>query len=273
MFERISGGGIDYLPYRLENSRLRFRGPEPDLSGPYCAFVGSSETYGKFVERPYPDLLGGSLGMPCVNFGCVNAGVDVFLNDTALQETCARARVTVVAVMGAHNLSNRFYAVHPRRNDRFIRASALLKGLYPEVDFTQFHFSRHMLSALKECSPALFPAVVQEVQIAWVARMRRLLQGVRSKTILLHLAESAGEGADTPFGPEPLFVTREMIDELRPAVSAVVECSPPPACPGARTAGMVFDELEESAARGMPSPATHGALAKALIGPLRELAL
>ncbi len=36
--------------------------------------------------------------------------------------------------MGAQNLSNRFYAVHPRRNDRFLRASTLMKTIFREVD-------------------------------------------------------------------------------------------------------------------------------------------
>ncbi len=57
--------------------------------------------------------------------------------------------MTVIQVMGAHNMSNRFYAVHPRRNDRFLRASlGCCKTIYPEVDFTEFNFTRHMLTAL-----------------------------------------------------------------------------------------------------------------------------
>ena len=272
MYDRISKHGLNYDPYRLGRSRLSFRGPEPDLSGPYCAFLGSTETYGKFIAQPYPAMLQGSLGMPCANFGCVNAGVDVFLNDSALHRICSRARVTVVAVMGAHNLSNRYYSVHPRRNDRFVRASALLKSLYPHTDFTEFHFTRHMLSALRQEDALHFDDVVTELQSAWIARMRRLVQCLGAHTILFHIAEAPAPDLAGELGPEPLFVTPAMIDELRPVVSDVVECHVPSAAPPARTAGMIFGELEEAAARGMLPLTAHAAAAEALIGPLRSLA-
>ncbi|PWE32509.1 hypothetical protein DDZ14_10660 [Maritimibacter sp. 55A14] len=273
MFERFGRSGIDYVPFRLENSRLRFRGPQPDLSGPYCAFLGSTETYGKFIARPYPAQVEASLGLACANFGCLNAGVDLFLGDSALREVCARARVTVIAVMGAHNLSNRFYSVHPRRNDRFIRASAALKALFPGLDFTDFNFTRHLLTGLRDHAPEAFPAVVEEVQSAWLARMRQLLRGIPSRTILLNLAERPAPETDLPLGPEPLFVTGAMIDRLRPDVSQVVECRVCVPEGAARLHGMVFDRLEESAAQGMMPPALHEAAAKALIGPLRALAV
>jgi hypothetical protein len=53
------------------------------------------------------------------NLGLVNAGIDVFINEPMIQDFCAGAVVTVIQVLGAANMSNRFYAVHPRRNDRF----------------------------------------------------------------------------------------------------------------------------------------------------------
>jgi hypothetical protein len=64
--------------------------------------------------------------------------------------------VTVVQVLAVQNLSNPYYTVHPRRNDRFLRASARLQNLYQDVDFTEFHFTRHMLQTLQMVSAPRF---------------------------------------------------------------------------------------------------------------------
>ena len=77
--------------------------------------------------------------------------------------------MTVVQVMGAQNLTNRFYTVHPRRNDRFLRAAPDLQALYPEVDFTEFHFTRHLLRTLRWSSADRFEVVAEELRAVWVA--------------------------------------------------------------------------------------------------------
>ena len=74
-------GALDYFPCRYGNSRLMFRGPRRDLDAPYAVVLGGTEVYGKFVPRPFLDLLEERLGRPVVNLGCVNAGLDAFLND------------------------------------------------------------------------------------------------------------------------------------------------------------------------------------------------
>ena len=62
-----------------------------------------------------------------VNLGCLNAGPDVYLNDPEILRIASKADVTVLQVVGAANLTNRFYTVHPRRNDRFLHASPWLQ--------------------------------------------------------------------------------------------------------------------------------------------------
>jgi hypothetical protein len=277
MYERMSPGGIDYSPYRFERSKLQFRGPRPDLNEPFVAFLGSTETYGKFIARPFPAQIERRLGMACANFGCMNAGVDVFLGDPPTLEACSAARVTVVAVMGAHNLTNRFYAVHPRRNDRFIRASAFMKTVFQEVDFTEFHFTRHMLQTIKRSAPQKFEMLVDELQTAWIGRMTSLLEQIHSRKVLLWLSDRPIAAAAAPAGPgelghDPLFVTARMIDALRPMVSDVVECVVPLQNLPPQIDQMVFAEVEASAAREVPGPAAHEAVAAALAGPLRTLA-
>jgi len=269
MYDRMFAGALDYAPYRLENSRLWLRGPRPDLRGAFCAFLGGTDTYGKFLREPYPALVQRSLGLVCANFGCPHAGVDAYLKDGALIEVCGRARVTVMALTGAHYLSNRFFSVHPRRNDRFIRASSALKALYPALDFTDFHFTRHLLRNLRRKDPAAFAQVVDEMQAAWLARMRSFLAGLDGRVVLLWLGERPEEGAAESLA-EPLFVTEEMVDCLRPMVPEVLDCRIAPLLPGRRGEGMVFTAAETDAARELLPASVHVEVAGRLAEALRR---
>jgi len=109
-------GAIRLEPCRYGLSRISFRGPRSPTDGRYFAFLGSSDTFAKYVAEPYPKLIEKTVGEVCVNLGCQSAGPDVFLLDGAVQAMCHDAIATVIEVMGAANQTNRFYSVHPRRN-------------------------------------------------------------------------------------------------------------------------------------------------------------
>ena len=156
---------------RYGQSRLLVRGPQRSLDDPYVAFLGGTEVYGRFVEFPFVDSLQARLGMDCINLGSVNAGLDSFAQDDTLIGVARNARLTVVQMLGAQNISNPYYRVHPRRNDRFLAAQPALKTLYPEVDFTEFHFNKHLLCTLREISAQRFEQVREQLQRSWVDRM------------------------------------------------------------------------------------------------------
>lgn len=273
--ESMGPGALDYLPCRYGTSKLVFRGPRRDLTKPFVAFVGSTETYGKFIAAPYPSLVERSLELPCVNFGLMNAGIDAFVHDPFVVETASQADVTVVQVMGAQNMTNRFYAVHPRRNDRFVSASTLLQTIYREVDFSEFHFNKHMLNDLRTLSPDRFETVKMELQQAWLARMRLMLGGIKGKTILLWFSLTAPPEQDaadaTGLGGDPLFITRQMIDEVTSMVTKVVQVNVSPEAANGGTQGMVFGELDAPAAQQMLSPLAHEEAAAALVGAIQTL--
>jgi hypothetical protein len=204
----------------------------------------------------------------------MNAGADVFVGEPAVIDACKRAKVTVIQLMGAQNLSNRFYAVHPRRNDRFLRASTLMKTIFREVDFTEFHFTRHMLSVLKECSAEKFALVEEELKSAWLARMRNLIQKIDGRTVLLWITASPADargGIGDGLGHEPLFVDAEMVAAIRSFASDSVRVSPSAAALAAGTRGMHFAPLDEPVAAAMPGPGVHAEIAAALAPALKRL--
>ncbi|MEO8243258.1 MAG: DUF6473 family protein [bacterium] len=260
-------GALDYFPCNYGASRLLFRGPRRSLDRPYIAFLGGTETYGKYVPDPFPDLVEGEIGFGAVNLGCVNAGPDVYLNEPGVIEIASGAEAVVLQVVGATNLSNRYYTVHPRRNDRFIAATPMLKSLYRDVDFTDFHFTRHMLGSLETVSKERFELLISELRRAWVQRMQDLLARLPKRTVLLWMADDVPPpaGQRRKLTRDPMFVDRDMIDELRPQAMAYVESVASEASRTTSLDGMAFAALEALAAGALPGPSVHREVANQLL--------
>lgn len=257
---------LDYFPCHYGKSKLVFRGPQRPLSEPYCAVLGGSETYGKFVADPFPVLLEAKIGRHVINLGCINAGPDVFLNDPAVMHVAAGAEVSVLQVLGAQNLTNRYYAVHPRRNDRFLRAAAPLRVLFPEVDFTDFHFNRHMLQTLHSVDAGRFEQLADELRIAWVARTAEMIRRLPGPVVLLWVADHAppAAGSAAQLAASPVLVDAGMIQSLRGLVADYVELVSSAEARAEGVSGMIFSPLYQRAASELPGPAVHREIAAAL---------
>jgi len=273
--ELIDIGGLTYAPCRYGNSRIWFRGPRKQLDRPYVAFIGSTATYGKFVAEPFPALVEDALRRPCVNLGCVNGGIDAFVNDPQIMDICRAADTTIVQIMGANNLSNRFYSVHPRRNDRFLRASTILHAIYAEVDFSEFSFTRHLLCHLFEMSAERFDIVVHELRQAWVARMQSMLGQIGPQSVLLWFSADPLNNAGWSAQPkhlqaDPLFITAAMVDKLRPLVRSVIAVQPSQAALAQGTDGMCFPVSQQDAAAQMLGVRCHEEAAAAVVHALRK---
>lgn len=268
-FAYQGGGALDYYPCRYGNSKLLFRGPRRNLDAPFCAIFGGSEAYGKFVPKPFPDLVEEQTGCALVNLSCMNAGLDVYLNDPTPLEIAARAQAVVVQVTGATNLTNRLYSVHPRRNDRFVSASPILRSMYREVDFADFTFTRHMIQTLYSVSPDRFVQVTTELRAAWIARMRTLLERIPVPTVLLWISDRAPPTPGMPLEPtqDPLLVDAGMIAAVRPHASHYLEVIVSDRARDRGVEGMSFSPLDAPVAAEVPGPAVHEEIAAAL-GPV-----
>ncbi|MET4100996.1 hypothetical protein ABIE58_000412 [Roseovarius sp. MBR-78] len=272
-YERLGPRPLNYQPVHYAGSTLAFRGPRRDLGRGYVACLGGTETYGRFIARPWPALLGHDLGATCVNLGLPNAGPDVFTGDAGLRRMAQGARAVVLHLPCAMNLSNPFYRVHPRRNDRFVAAEAPLRDLYPEVDFTEFHFTRHLMRGLIAISPARFAQVRAAMQEAWVARMAALLHDMTPPVVLLWLANHApglGTGS-AALHDDPAFVSRAMLDAVTPHATATVQAVISGAARAQGTLGMRFAPTQAEIAAALPGPLAHREVAQALrpvLGPL-----
>ncbi|EAR49812.1 hypothetical protein OG2516_08658 [Oceanicola granulosus HTCC2516] len=271
--DSIGRGRLDYDLCSYGISRLSFRGPRRALTGRYAAFVGGTETFGKFVRTPFPALLERGTEMTCVNFGCVNAGIGAFLQDTAVTAACYDSALTVIEVLGAHNVSNRLYQVHPRRNDRFLQPTPRLREVFDDIDFADFTFTRHMIAALAARSQERFAIVRDEIQLAWLRRMETFIAELPVPPVLLWLRPDAALAAAAPApGPDPLFVTDEMMAQIAPKVAQVVRVDVSAQMRALGRAAMVVGPAEAAAAEGLHGPGVHAAAAKALTPLVSALA-
>ncbi|WP_415234686.1 DUF6473 family protein [Pseudorhodobacter sp.] len=266
-------GSLDYYPCHYGASKLVFRGPKKSLSKPYVVAIGGTETYGKFVPRPYAAVLESITGRGVVNLGWMNAGPDVFLNDFEVLDIASRAEVTIVQVLGAQNLSNPFYSVHPRRNDRFLRASTRLRNLYRDVDFTEFHFTRHMLQTLFQVSPHRFAEVSAALQATWVERMGQLLCRIKGPRLLLWMGDVAPSQAKLGGSPysDPILVNAAMIEQVRDHANAYLEVVSSHEAAIEGTENMAFSPMERPAAEGVPGPVAHQEVGRALAAAIAQL--
>jgi Domain of unknown function (DUF6473) len=266
-YEGLGEGALNYDYCRYGNSKLMFRGPQRSLDGAYDAVVGGTETFGRFLEDPYPALLEKMTGRRMINLGCLNAGPGAFSRDATLLEICKKADVTIIEVMGVQNMSNRFYTVHPRRNDRFIKATDRLCSIYPDVDFTEFSFTGHLLHSLARRSRSRFELLRQELRSDWVAIMKKLVGRIGGKVVLLWLARHSphhDSAKDAPW-QAPAFIDQALLDQLSGSVAALVQVVATPDEIAAGLDRMVFTQFEEPAARILLGPIVHQEAARVLL--------
>jgi hypothetical protein len=163
-FETRGAIAPDHPTVSYPGSSLRFRAPAGDptraMSFAWAERRPSGVRRQTLTRTSWPT--GSTAGH---QHGRRGGGLDVVLNDPAIADARAAASAIVLQIQGAQTLSNRLYTVHPRRNDRFLRASGILRTIYRDVDFTEFHFTRHMLDHLRPCRPT--GSTSSETNCAW----------------------------------------------------------------------------------------------------------
>jgi len=270
---------FDYKMYRFGRSRQVFRGPQPKLRGKYVSFIGASNTFGRFNDQPFPDLLAEELGTQTLNLGTDSAGPGFFLGDPEVLSAASSAEACVVQVMCASAISNRMFSVRPRRNMRLHAVSDLLVGIYPEVEFERFSFVHAMLKHLQALDQSRFKLVVNEMKNGWIGRMQTLLNTIETKTVLFWFSrrepdQNCVEAGNPQYYPH--FIDRSMIDAVKSIADGYVECTTDVGLPQDLTVDgktVLFRRSGEPISQNhdFPSPEMHKAAAEALAPELRQI--
>lgn len=223
-------------------------------------------TLGRFVADPWPRQLERQTGHRVVNLARSGAGPDAWLHDDGLRKTAGKAQLRLIQIPDAVNLNNALYRVHPRRNDAFLTATPRLQRLYPEVDFMEFTFTRHMIRALARRGPERFAEVVGILTRTWLDRMDQVVQELGRPMVLLWFGNRPPPLPDWPVmlgDGAPLLVDGPMVQAVAAHVDGYAEVVVTDYLD--QHDGKAFAPATAAAARLMPSMAAHGEIARVLL--------
>jgi len=225
---------VDYEPFTLAGCPVPFRGPGFDpltaAEGTFFTCIGAAQTYGCFVDLPFPDLLADHLGLKALNLAVGGAGAGFYLQYPALIEAMNRGRFVIVQAMAArHEGNSRFAAdgyveyMHDRkRGDSLDTVSAWSRALEEE--------------------PEAVPRLVAESQANWLESMRRLRAAITVPVVFLWFSQGraaapawpelladvgkrpAAELVHRMFGAFPQLVDDAMADTAAKTFTAHVRC-------------------------------------------------
>ena len=257
-------------PEAAHIARAKSRPRSSVLRPGYCLAVGGNATAGRFVSRPWPHLLERRSGRVICNFARPHAGLDAMIGNVELMRVAALAELRLIEVPDAITMTNGYYAVHPRRNDRFVRAEPALIRLYPEVDFTQFSFTRHLVISLWAQDPERFELLRAALSARWLARMEELLHRLDGRSVLIWWAKRPplAPGAEANLRPgAPQLVDHAMLEAVRPRVDGLVKVVIPEVIDDPSRKRV--DPAAVVAAHELPSEHAHGEIARQLLPWLR----
>lgn len=231
-------------PYTLcqySGSRHFFRGPAKALSAPYVAILGGSLSFGKEVKKTYTEGIETLTGMAGVNLAIPQSGPDAYLAEKSILNIARGAVACVIELGGVQNCSNAFYRTHPRRNDQFIAPTPALVALYPDVDFTNIHFTRHLLKTLFLTDADRFADVKRTLTDNWLEKIEQLINHVQVPSILIW--PQASDALD--LNSDAMFITQPEIDILSGFSHKVVRIQSDPK-PGGRNRLITSGTLSEA---------------------------
>ncbi len=192
---------VDYDCFRLDGTDLWFRGPQPDLDTDrgHVTVLGAAQSFGCFVDEPYPALLGSAMQSTTLNLGYPGAGPAFFLRHVELIESANAGRVCIVQAMSGRSTSNSAFdnphglAVGRRASDgRPMAAEDVFRELLTGSQRSVPLIPRRVLQTTLRATRLPIPSVrrvVEESRRQWVSDMSRLLDRLTVPTVLLWFSE------------------------------------------------------------------------------------
>ncbi|WP_374469586.1 DUF6473 family protein [Phenylobacterium sp.] len=272
---------IEYEPTPVDRLGFLCRGPLPQPGQDYIAYVGASQTFGAFVQTPFPHRVSQDLGLGGFNLGRGGAGPSFFARHPEALEVVKGARAVVVQVMAARMEDNSaFQSVEGRALVSYQTPSG------PERIDCDTAWAR----IVAERPPEQVRALVAESRQSWVRAVRAIASAAQGPTILVWFAERSPaytfdvRDAYSLFNGFPHLVDEETVAAVRDVFDDYVEVvtrqglpEPTRSAFSGEVLPVVFgggDPNEQTVGREnlyYPSQQMHDAVATALAPRLRTL--
>ena len=186
VFKQISARGVyyqaddfesvDYGQYELAADLPMFRGPSIEEavleSGDYFCVMGAAQTFGRLVRRPWPVLLGETLGLPALNLSSGGAGPEFFLNPKLIQLACG-ARFVVLQVMSGRSVGCEDYPGGARITNEGKRTNVnrmqVLKGLWEKDPAIALKYVRRWNESYLALYRELRALIDRPILLLWIS--------------------------------------------------------------------------------------------------------
>lgn len=216
-----AAGGLNYELHQLPTIGLRtFRGPQINTSAPYLAFIGSAQTFGRFVPIPFPSLLGLRLGIPVLNLAVGGAGPRHFLTREYL-EVINGAEAVVVQILSGRSASNSLFD-----NSESGGMVGHIRGEQSKIRAEEF-FARFGQPSGK----AQIVEIVDETRNDYTSSFIELLRKIVVPKILFWFSTRTPQYQENYenvphgiFGAFPHLVNKKMVNRLAALSDDYVEC-------------------------------------------------
>lgn len=213
-YEKRDGHLIDYQLWQLDNYSCR--GPTPDLTVPYLAFVGAAQTFGCFCPEPFPTLVGKRMGIQVLNLGLAGAGPQLH-QEPALLKHINNSMIAVVQIFSGRSVSNSEYTIIGGGNLGVRHLDS--RRMVPLKFWTEF-LQNH---------PERIAELVAETRRNYIQEMIKLLEAIEVPIVLLWLSVRPPEYTEDPstiqglWGEFPQLINREVVEKLKPHADAYLE--------------------------------------------------
>lgn len=214
---------IDYQEYMLEEiPNFSLRGPSPTdklEKGKYIVCLGAAQTFGRFVEKPFPQLLSDTLNIPVVNMGHAGAGPSFYSKKMKMIEFINNAQFAIVQVMPGRSMGNSLYETKTG-GEMLLRKS----------DNQKIGASNAWKEILENYSKEEVEQLVSETRKNWHSEMKELLNSIKIPTILFWFShrvpkyQEEYKNVSKLFGyGSPQLINENMIDNIKPYADYYVE--------------------------------------------------
>jgi hypothetical protein len=234
-YQAIDQAVVDYHLYELEGlEAYPMRGPRQvsDRSERYVAYIGAAQTFGRFVARPFPELVAERIGVPALNLGRSGAGPTWYRDTPAAMEWLNSADAVVVQVMSGRSVPNSMMDVP------YVGGAVTFReGGPPNPTFSTgkgttvegMRAARAYEWVIEHHDEETVRRIVAESRANWIDLMTGLLDDVSTRTVLLWFSHrppqyrEAYTSVARLFGGFPQLVNREMVDAVREHADRYVE--------------------------------------------------
>ena len=175
-YQNLDKDIIDYNIYNFQG--LELRGPKLDNTK-YIAYIGASQTFGRYCHEPYPSILGKKLNTGTLNFGIGGKGPSYFLKNQTIIEKVNKAELVIIQVLSGRSISNSVF----KSKDGGLHGVRLIDGKNMRADdlFSQLMSGKDKRGLSREFMENLVKESRDNYEIATID----LLKAIKPPKILL----------------------------------------------------------------------------------------